>query len=223
MILAISRFFLDSRFNSTEGVGGVLLELIDGLLRQIEARLKDPDAGLWELRGAQQVHGFTLLAHWAGAARAVTIGKEVNNPELVIRGERVKEEASKLLEGECWNEEKGAYTQACGKSNLDASMLLALQFGYLKGNDPRAIRFVRAVQKELAIDGGPLLLRYDVEDDFGKQEAAFTVCSFWLVEALAIIGEEDEARELFHYLLSCANNLMIFSEVGGVLSRFNVY
>ena len=124
---------------------------------------------------------------------------------------RVVERSRQLLEEGCWNDEAGALVQAVGEDNLDAAMLLALHFGFFAPDDPRAKSHVEAIRQSLQVDGG-MLRRYDVEDDFGHQEAAFTVCSFWLVEALAIIGRTDEARELFEHLLSLHNGLGLYSE-----------
>ena len=111
----------------------------------------------------------------------------------------------------CWNETIGAFTQAANKPNLDAVMLLALHFGFISGEDPRARRHVDAIARQLRI-GDRLLRRYDVADDFGIQEAAFTVVSFWLAEALHMVGRVDEARDLFEYLLTLDNGLGLYSE-----------
>ena len=89
--------------------------------------------------------------------------------------------------------------------------LLAVHLGFFAPDDPRALRHVDAVRSSLSVDGG-LLRRYTVQDDFGHMEAAFTVCTFWLVEALALIGRTDEARALFDRLLSLDNGLGLYSE-----------
>jgi GH15 family glucan-1,4-alpha-glucosidase len=90
-------------------------------------------------------------------------------------------------------------------------MLLAVQFGLLPPDDPRAASHVEAIRRVLSIDGG-LLKRYDSADDFGRPQAAFTVCSFWLAEALAAVGKLGEARELFEHLLTLHNGLGLYSE-----------
>src|SRR5690606_38427824 len=82
--------------------------------------------------------------------------------------------------------------------------------GYWAPDDPRAEAHVTALQRELQV--GRLMKRYDVPDDFGPQKAAFTVCSFWLVEALAKVGRTDEARDLFAFLLEHDNGLGLYSE-----------
>ena len=86
-----------------------------------------------------------------------------------------------------------------------------MHLGFFAPDDPRASRHVDAIRASLSVDGG-LLRRYTVQDDFGHMEAAFTVCTFWLVEALALIGRTDEARELFDRLLSLDNGLGLYSE-----------
>jgi hypothetical protein len=167
------------------GPGGVLAELIGEASFRI-APLTDVDAEELVLEGkaGRLVNGFR------GAPAA---------------------DVSALLETRCWNEDVGALTQVAGEPQLDAAMLLAIHLGYFEPDDPRASRHVDAIRASLSVDGG-LLRRYTVQDDFGHMEAAFTVCTFWLVEALALIGRTDEARELFDRLLSLDNGLGLYSE-----------
>jgi GH15 family glucan-1,4-alpha-glucosidase len=210
MVLAVSRLFLDTRF-----VGEIpprtAVGLVESLLRQIEARVDEPDAGLWEFRGKTRLHSFSVLMHWAGARRAVEVAEALGEPELAERAARIQVTAAEILDMQCWNEDVGALTQVCGEPQLDAALLLAVHLGYFDPEDPRAARHVDAIRRGLSVDGG-LLRRYAVPDDFGHMEAAFTVCTFWLVEALAIIGRTDEAKELFDRLLSLDNGLGLFSE-----------
>ena len=210
MVLAVSRLFLDMRF-----VGSVpprtALETIGGLLEQIEVRLDEPDAGPWEFRERSRLHGFTVLMHWAGARRAVEVGEAVGAEELVEQARALEERAAELLWTRCWNDEIGALTQVAGEPQLDAANLLAVHLGLLEPDDPRAMSHVDAIRSQLSVDKG-LLKRYGTPDDFGPMEAAFTVCSFWLVEALTILGRTDEARELFERLLSLHNGLGLYSE-----------
>ncbi|MEM7199593.1 MAG: glycoside hydrolase family 15 protein [Planctomycetota bacterium] len=210
MILAISRILMDTRFAGSEGIEGAQ-GLVHRLLQQIEQRLTEPDAGLWELRNQQQLHSFTLLMHWAGAARAADIGEALGSADLEHRGRKAAATARDILEERCWHQGLGALTQAADRDNLDAAMLLAVQLGFFASDPDRARSHVEAVRTGLSVDGG-LLRRYDVRDDFGHQEAAFTVCAFWLVEAMAMVGRRDEACELFEQLLSLGNGLGLYSE-----------
>jgi GH15 family glucan-1,4-alpha-glucosidase len=210
MILAVSRLLLDARFAGTVPTPQAV-RLVSELLRQIDERLEEPDAGLWELRGVRRLHSFTLLAHWAGARRAAEIGLALDAPDLREHAAAVTARAAGLIDERCWNEDGTALTQAAGEPQLDAAMLLAVHLGFLQPDDPRAAVHVETIRDGLTVDGG-ILRRYTVPDDFGKPQAAFTVCSFWLVEALAILGRKDEARELFEDLLSRHNGLGLYSE-----------
>jgi len=210
MVLAVSRLFLDTRF-----VGEIpphtAVEIVENLLDQIERRLEEPDAGLWEFRGRTRLHGFSVLMHWAGARRAVEVAEALDAVALAARARDVEARAAEILETRCWNDDVGALTQVAGEPQLDAALLLAVHLGYFPPDDPRATSHVDAIREALAVDGG-LLRRYSVVDDFGETHAAFTVCTFWLVEALALIGRTDEAKELFERLLSLDNGLGLYSE-----------
>ncbi len=210
MVLGVSRLFLDTRF-----VGEIpprtAVEIVENLLDQIERRLEEPDAGLWEFRGRTRLHSFSVLMHWAGARRAVEVAEALDAVELAARARDVEQRAAEILETRCWNAEIGAITQVAGEPQLDASLLLAVHLGYFAPDDPRATSHVDAIRKALSVDGG-LLRRYSVEDDFGETHAAFTVCTFWLVEALALIDRTDEAKDLFDRLLSLDNGLGLYSE-----------
>jgi GH15 family glucan-1,4-alpha-glucosidase len=149
--------------------------------------------------------------HWAGARRAVEIAKALGDDGLAERAQGIEARANEILETRCWNGEIGALTQVVGEPQLDAANLLAVHLGYLRPDDPRAATHVDAIREGLSVNGG-MLRRYDGVDDFGDMEAAFTVCSFWLVEALAILDRKDEARELFEHLLELDNGLGLYSE-----------
>jgi GH15 family glucan-1,4-alpha-glucosidase len=177
----------------------------------MEARLDEPDAGLWEFRGKTRLHSFSVLMHWAGARRAAEVADALEDPALAGRARRVEARAAELLWTRCWNDEIGALTQVAGEPQLDAALLLAVHLGFLERDDARAADHVDAIRTSLSVDGG-LLRRYTAPDDFGVTQAAFTVCTFWLVEALAIIGRDDEARALFDRLLGLHNGLGLYSE-----------
>jgi GH15 family glucan-1,4-alpha-glucosidase len=210
MVLAVSRLFLDTRF-----VGEIppltAVEIVKNLLDQIERRLEEPDAGLWEFRGRTRLHSFSVLMHWAGARRAIEVAEALDAVDLAARARDVARRAAEILEAQCWNDEIGALTQVAGEPQLDASLLLAVHLGYLTPDDPRATSHVDAIREGLSVDGG-LLRRYTAPDDVGETHAAFTVCTFWLVEALALLGRTDEAKELFDRLLSLDNGLGLYSE-----------
>jgi len=187
------------------------VDMIQVLIDQMDARLEEPDAGLWEFRGETRLHSFSVLMHWAGARRAVEVATALGDAELADRARTLEEGAAEILWTRCWNDELGALTQVVGEPQLDAALLLAVHLGFFEPDDPRAASHIGAIREGLAVDGG-LLRRYTAPDDFGHTHAAFTVCTFWLSEALAVIGQVDEARELFERLLGLNNGLGLYSE-----------
>jgi GH15 family glucan-1,4-alpha-glucosidase len=210
MVLAISRLFLDTRFVG-EIPPSTAVGIVGTLVDQIAARLEEPDAGPWEFRERTRLHGFTVLMHWAGARRAVEVAEALGQEELAAKARELEARAAELLDSRVWSDEIGALTQVAGEPQLDAALLLAIHVGYLTAEDPRATAHVDAIRASLSVDGG-LLKRYATPDDFGVPKAAFLVCTFWLVEALALIGRTDEAREIFEYLLGLDNGLGLYAE-----------
>ncbi len=212
MILAISPLFLDERLNN-DGlfVRERLAPVLRRLIGNIEERLEEPDAGLWELRNTQALHGFTVLMHWLGARRAHLIAKKLEDSELLLRTERLMDAARDLMETRLWNESIGAYVQSEGSKALDAAMLGLINMGYLDPKSEIARRHMAAIEERLlTLDG--LVFRYTNPDDFGFPESTFTVCSFWYVEALARMGRGGESRKAMEKLLALANPLGLYSE-----------
>lgn len=109
-----------------------------------------------------------------------------------------------------WNKRIQAFTQAYENEAMDAANLLLATYGFISPQDPKYISTVDRIQDKLSRNG--LLYRYRNEDDFGIPSSAFTVCSFWLVKSLCMIGRKKQARELFEQLLEYSNHLGLFSE-----------
>lgn len=209
LILAIAPLFLDARFSANATPPPQMM--LQNLLQKIDSHLYAEDAGLWEFRDRPSVHTFTMLMHWAGSRRAIQIAEICGLTAEHRLAVRLEAEARQFIEAHCWNEQLGAYTQAKDSSDLDASMLLLVNLGFISPNDPRAARHVRTLTEGLALQN-LLIRRYAHVDDFGRTDNAFTICSFWLAEAYARIGEKDLARQLFNRLLNCANHLGLYSE-----------
>ena len=106
--------------------------------------------------------------------------------------------------------QRGAFVESLDGEHLDASVLLMAEVGFLPARDPRFVRTVDALVATLC--DGPFMRRYEAEDDFGKPEVAFNVCSFWLVDALARIGRPEQARDAFEALLASRNHVGLLSE-----------
>jgi GH15 family glucan-1,4-alpha-glucosidase len=169
-----------------------------------------PDAGMWELRTRSAVHTSSALMCWAACDR---LGKIAGALGLTARAEfwrtRARAIQAKIVE-QSWSEKRQSFVACFGGSDLDASVLLMAEVGFLPPHDPRFRRTVMALEEHLC--DGPFMRRYEAEDDFGRPETSFNVCSFWRVDALARIGEIDRARECFEALLSRRNHAGLLSE-----------
>ena len=115
-----------------------------------------------------------------------------------------------LILQRAWSEERQSFVESLGGRDLDASVLLMGEVGFLPPNDPRFISTVRVLDRTLC--DGPFMRRYEAADDFGRPETAFNVCSFWRIDALARVGRRDEAREAFESLLARRNPVGLLSE-----------
>jgi GH15 family glucan-1,4-alpha-glucosidase len=183
--------------------------------KQVDAALKhwrEPDAGLWEVRGELQHFTSSKIMCWVavdrGAKLAAYIGQDAMATEWQMYADEIK--ADILAHGV---DERGVLTQHYGTKALDASLLLAPLLQFLPPDDPRIRATVLAVADELTVDGMVLRYRTDETDDgFSGVEGTFTICSFWLVSALCEIGETVRARALCAKLLSLAGPLELYAE-----------
>jgi GH15 family glucan-1,4-alpha-glucosidase len=147
---------------------------------------------------------------WVACDRLARIAARLG---LADRAEHWRKHAqllrSEILE-RAWNERRGAIVGALDDHELDASVLLLPELGLLPASDERFVRTCEVIGKELNQNG--FIMRYNAEDDFGRPEAAFLVCQFWYIDALASLGRKDEAREMFADLLSRRNHFGLLSE-----------
>lgn len=174
---------------------------------------RQPDQGIWEARGAPLHYGSSKVMAWVAMDRCARIAERQGaDPQaLAWRAEAAAIKTDLLAHGV---DDRGVLTQTYGAPALDASLLLAVLMDLLPGDDPRARATVLAVSDELTEGGLVLRYRPDATDDGVSmgEEGTFTICSFWLVSALARIGEVTRARELLERLASFASPLGIYAE-----------
>ena len=180
------------------------------IVRNVAAAWRHPDRGIWEIRGEMRHFVFSKMLCWVAIDRAIKIAELLEKDEWADKHRSLLELMHEEICEGGWNEEKGAFVQSYGVSDLDASNLLMAEYGFLSETDPRFIATVERTQEELCVDG--LMYRYRNQDDFGEPQSAFTVCSFWLVKALASIKRRAEARKLFESLLEAANGHGLYGE-----------
>jgi alpha,alpha-trehalase len=173
---------------------------------------RDPDQGIWEARGKPQHYVSSKLMCWVALDRAAKLAGIRGAPELHATWQAAAEEirADILAHGVS---DRGVLRQHYDTDALDASTLLAAVFGFLPASDERLRNSVLAVADELTENGYALRYRTDETDDgLSGKEGTFLICSFWLVSALAIIGEQQRARDLMDRLLRIASPLGLYAE-----------
>jgi GH15 family glucan-1,4-alpha-glucosidase len=173
---------------------------------------REPDQGIWEARGAPRHYVSSKLMCWVAMDRAAKLAEIRGDRERQARWGAVADEirADVLAHGVS---DRGVLRQHYESEALDASNLLAAIFGFLDGKDPRMRATVLAIADELTEHGYVLRYRTDETDDgLSGREGTFLICSFWLVSALAVVGELDRARELMERLLHDASPLGLYAE-----------
>ncbi|HEV1998025.1 MAG TPA: glycoside hydrolase family 15 protein [Candidatus Dormibacteraeota bacterium] len=185
------------------------------LKRQVEQALKhwrEPDCGMWEVRGEPKHFTSSKLMCWVAADRGARLARL---REEAAEAERWQAGADEIHADICLNgvDDRGVFTAHYETEALDASLLLMPLFGFLPPTDPRIRATVLAIRRELSADG--LIQRYRVsetDDGLTGEEGSFAICSFWMVSALSAIGEHRMARLLCEKLLSYASPLELYAE-----------
>jgi GH15 family glucan-1,4-alpha-glucosidase len=184
-----------------------------GLADEVARRWQEPDAGIWEERGPGTHHVHSKLMAWLALDRALRIAERRRTPARQTARWRTEREAiGRDVAEHGYNEHLGAYTRTYGSSDLDAAVLVLPLLGLEPAQSPRVRDTVHAIRAGLGASG-PLVYRYPPgEDGLAGTEGAFLPCSFWLVQALAGIGEVDEAERLFLDLAGRASPLGLYAE-----------
>ena len=187
---------------------------VERMLDWLTKNWEQPDQSIWEVRGGRQKFTYSKLQCWVAFDRGVRLARKRSFP---TEGDAWRMERNRIYNAimrEGWNEQEGAFTQSFGGTAVDASLLMMPLMLFVSPEDPRMLATIARVRKDLAADA--LVRRYDpgkgAEDGLAGSEGYFSVCSFWLVEAMARAGYAEEAQLLFEKLLSYGNHLGLFSE-----------
>jgi GH15 family glucan-1,4-alpha-glucosidase len=172
-----------------------------------------PDEGIWETRGGRHHYTYSRLMSWVAVERAIRIARQRGLPAELPRWMAVRDRIYNQVMEHGWNADRRAFVQHYDTDVLDASLLLMPLAKFIAPTDPRWISTLDAITAELVSDS--LVYRYNVEaspDGLAGDEATFSLCSFWWVEALARAGRLDEARLAFEKMLTYANHVGLYSE-----------
>ena len=208
VVLAITQAFFDQRLRKPAGEH--TFHRLETIGEQAFAVHDQPDAGLWEFRTRARVHTHSSVMCWAACDRLARIAGHLGLAERSTHWQARADQIRETILREAWNPKLNSFTAGFGDDEIDASLLLMHEVGFVRPDDPRFAGTVAAVERELK--RGHHLFRYVREDDFGQPENAFIVCTFWYIDALIAQGRTTEARELFENMLACRNHLGLLSE-----------
>jgi GH15 family glucan-1,4-alpha-glucosidase len=183
------------------------------LLNYLEGAWREPDEGLWEVRGPRRHFTHSKMMVWVALDRAVKSVERLRLDGPVDRWRALRDEVHAEICARAFDPQLGAFTQYYGSGTLDASLLLAALVGFLPPDDPRVVGTVRAIERDLLDEG--LVLRYRSEhgtDGLPPGEGAFLACSFWLADNYALMGRTADARALFERLLALRNDVGLLAE-----------
>ena len=186
-------------------------KLLRGIAKTVCRRWRDPDNGIWEIRGEPRRHTYSRVLCWFALDELLVLDADWGLGLLREDVTRERDRIRVAIEEDGWSEIMGSYTSSAGGDAVDASLLLLAEHGFI-GPENRA-RFsstLRTIERELA--AGPLVLRYREDDGLKGTEGAFGICSFWMVLALAAAGDRERARLNFEALLGHANDLGLYGE-----------
>jgi GH15 family glucan-1,4-alpha-glucosidase len=188
-----------------------LWPIVEAQARCAIAVWREPDQGIWEARGKPQHYVSSKLMCWVALDRAAKLAGIRGMPELESDWRKTAEEIrADILEHGVRDD---VLRQHYDTDALDASTLLAAVFGFLPPDDPRLRASVLAISEELTEHGFVLRYKTDETDDgLSGKEGTFLICSFWLVSALAVVGEQDRARDLMERLLRIDSPLGLLAE-----------
>ncbi|PPK98156.1 GH15 family glucan-1,4-alpha-glucosidase [Kineococcus xinjiangensis] len=199
-VLFAAHLLRDQIGDFSETVQGLLVALADQAARDWHL----PDAGMWESRGQPRHYTTSKVLCWVALDRAIALADRLGPHARPQEWARTRDEIRAEVLARAWSERAGAYAGALGSDSLDASILLLPLLGFLPADDPRMLATIEAVRRELS--DGTLVRRWDGDT------AGFLICSFWLVECLALAGRVEEASRWFDRLAERANDLGLLSE-----------
>ncbi|MBQ4819441.1 glycoside hydrolase family 15 protein [Aquimarina sp. MMG016] len=197
-------------FNNDIDNGEELWSITKGIVWVVNKHWQEPDKGIWEFRSEDQHFTFSKVLCWTAVDKAIKVAKMLGKTSKLARWQLLEETIRQDIMEHAWSNSAQAFTQAYGSDDLDASVLLMESYGFIDAKHPKYVSTVKAIERELSNDG--LLYRYKNKDDFGLPSSSFTICTFWFINSLYKIGEEQKAVEQFEKLLSYSNHLGLFSE-----------
>jgi GH15 family glucan-1,4-alpha-glucosidase len=189
----------------------VTQQFLAGAADMAASQWTEKDQGIWEIRGEPRDFLYSKLMCWVALDRAIDLAPQLDAQDRVPGWTAARDEIRAAILQRGWNEQAGAFTQAFGSEDLDASGLMLAITGFLPGDDPRMKATVDAIAARLTDQRG-LVYRYLAHDGLAGEEGTFLLCTFWLAHAQALAGEPDRATATFERAVAAINDVGLLAE-----------
>lgn len=208
VIDTIHEFYVHYRY--VDKIDDEMWQLVIHLVNYVIDEWKNKDHGIWEFRKIKKHFTFSKLLAWTALDRAIEIANFFKKDFKREKWKNVRDEIKENILKNAWNGKKQAFTMFYGSNDLDASILLMPYYEFIDAKDKRMLSTIKAIEEELVHDS--LVLRYKKKDDFGEPKNAFSICTFWFIDALYMVGSKKKAKMLFKNILKYSNHLDLYSE-----------
>jgi GH15 family glucan-1,4-alpha-glucosidase len=185
-------------------------EMVRFIARSVSQTWQMPDHSIWEFRTRKLSFVFSKVMSWVAMDRATAIAELLHKNSYAELWKTESEKIKADIFEKGWKEEIQCFSQAYENNDYDSSLLLMHYYGFIDANDERFVKTVKSIRQHLQYKG--LMYRYKSADDFGHPSSSFTVCNFWMIQALYAIGEKEEARRMFDSIVAYANHVGLYSE-----------
>ncbi len=185
-------------------------EIVRFIARSVSQTWQMPDHSIWEFRTRKLSFVFSKVMSWVAMDRATAIAELLHKNSYAELWKTESEKIKADIFEKGWKEEMQCFSQAYENNDYDSSLLLMHYYGFIDANDERFVKTVKSIRQHLQYKG--LMYRYKSADDFGHPSSSFTVCNFWMIQALYAIGEKEEARRMFDSIVAYANHVGLYSE-----------
>jgi alpha,alpha-trehalase len=175
------------------------------------ARWQERDQGIWEVRGGPRDFLYSKLMCWVALDRAIDLADLLHAHDRIESWTATREQIRDAILTDGWSDKAGAFAQAFGSDDLDASTLMMPIVGFMPATDPRMRSTIDAIAERLTDEHG-LVYRYRATDGLEGEEGTFLLCTFWLAQAQALAGEVEQARKTFEHAIAYANDVGLLAE-----------
>jgi GH15 family glucan-1,4-alpha-glucosidase len=192
----------------TEGTWRVLRGLVDWVSKNWHL----PDSSIWEVRGEVRHYVFSKVMSWVALDRGIQMAEELKLESDTVAWRMARDQLHAEIMERGWSEAQQSFIQSYDSDALDAAALAIPMVRFLPWNHPRVVSTVKTIARELTTHDGELVFRYRHPDGLEGEEGAFSICTFWLAQALAMVGERERAERVFRRMLRHANHVGLYSE-----------